>query len=116
MPFWDENVAYCLLIGQKPPPPPRVDGGAMHIYNICMLMQRHNRKSNLPSKSVVVKVVTTSYLSKAADYLVRVTKRRCQCWYHVLRLMYAFAPSLAHLLYLDTPRLPFGCSSWRHMA
>ncbi|PKK40836.1 hypothetical protein CI102_15035 [Trichoderma harzianum] len=44
MPFWDENAAYCPLIGQKPPPPPRVDGSAMHIYNICMLMQRHNRK------------------------------------------------------------------------
>ncbi|EHK15182.1 uncharacterized protein TRIVIDRAFT_70094 [Trichoderma virens Gv29-8] len=51
MPFWDENAVYCALIGQKPPPPPRVDGGAMHIYNICMLMQRHNRISNLPASA-----------------------------------------------------------------
>lgn len=61
MPFLDEYAVYGPLIGQKPPPPPRVNGGAMHIYNICMLMQRHNRKRQLASQPVNCVVVKGSH-------------------------------------------------------
>ncbi|KAF3066876.1 hypothetical protein CFAM422_009080 [Trichoderma lentiforme] len=105
MPFWDENAAYCPLIGQKPPPPPRVDGGAMHIYNICMLMQRHNRKkANLPVKKSLLRICK-KLQTKRDQEAVPMPVACSSSHVHLL------PPSLAStFFYLDTPRLSHSVS------